>query len=188
MKIHTMNRPFQGKKGQKGYTLIEIAVGVALVLGILGSLAYYFVTADSRLASKDVIQGLTDIALANKQTFKGNYTGLNNAIVIQSGKVPPGLTLGSGATATLGTQWGAVTVAATNFSGGTNNAQSFTIESLPRDVCNAVISGAEGNFKRITADGTVVKDLSAATPVTTTGSAVISACDGEAVDVVFIGT
>ena len=75
---------------QKGMTLVELMASMGIAAGIVvGALSLYNVVSDGQKANQ-MVQDIDAMRSIAKRMYEsqGNYTGLNNTLLISSGKIP----------------------------------------------------------------------------------------------------
>jgi prepilin-type N-terminal cleavage/methylation domain-containing protein len=182
MKMHRRNT----QAAQKGVTLIELLLGIAIVLVIVGVgvIVYNQVSGSSRAYAAS--NGVMNLAASVKALHpRPDYTGLTSAVMVSSGKAPSNMVVGTNLVGQFG---GNVVIAPANYAGGANNAFTIVYPGIPRAECNDMIQSSESTFAIIevgTSSGgtftgtTTVKDLSATPAVRTTAATVSAACNNE---------
>lgn len=194
----------QRAKRQKGVTLIELLLGIAVVLVVVGVgiVIYNQVSGSSRAYAAS--NGLMNLAASVKSMHpRPDFSGLGtdgttgSGILVNSGKAPSNMVVSGSLVGQFGGQVG---ILSSSYAGGTNNAYAIIYPNVPRAECNDLINSAENNFQVI-AVGTstgpsnftagtngTVKDLGAATPVRPTAASISTACNNETNAIRFIGT
>lgn len=179
-----MNLP--NRKSQKGFTIIELLIVLAVALALIGLAASYGPTlfggqrsAAGNLALQAIVQG------GNAVKSGPTFVGVDQTAIARSGKLPTTM-VGPGNT--IINQWnGTVTVAPVTWNGTANGAMAVTYPGVPRNECNSIISSAGSNFVKIVVGASpAVKDDSAGTALTT--GAVTAACDNASNSIVFTTT
>jgi type II secretory pathway pseudopilin PulG len=75
---------------QKGYGLIEIALGLAIAAGLVAAAMMYFGNASTAAANNDAMSEMAAIQQVSRSLYSGqaNYTGLTSVLVAGSGQLP----------------------------------------------------------------------------------------------------
>lgn len=174
-------KQMKGFKQQRGLTLIELTLGIAIVLVVItiGILVYNGLQQSSRSYSGE--SGLLALVAGVKQVNPNpSYTGLSATVIINAKKAPSNMVNG---TALVNPWGGAVTLAPANYNGGTANAFAVTYNSIPASECNTIVNAVAPNFQVITVGTTTVKDEAAGT--NPTAATVSTACNNGTNNVVF---
>lgn len=154
MKRITNNRPRGHKAG--GFSLIELLLVLAVLVGlIVGGFVLYQQNAEgvrSDQAQKQLLGLRSGIA---RLYTTPTYTGISAATIINAGQAPSNMVNGTNLQAPWG---GAVTVAAANWNGGTDNAFTITFANVPRSECNTMASAVQNSFVGVTVGTTVIKN------------------------------
>lgn len=151
--IHSRNR-------QKGYTLMEMALGAVIVAILAIVMIPKFIQMRDAARVDNESQQLTTIVGKIEKIFarQSNYTGLNNTVARTSAMVP-GSMEGSGAT-DIKTAWsdtGLVFGTA-----GSGASYTLTYSSVPQAACVQLISDHLDNFDTVAANSTSVTTVAAA--------------------------
>jgi len=193
-------RQYKPVARQGGFNLIEvigaIAIGAIVIVGVIYGLGIGRDSANASNASSN----LTLIQTNLRSMFSGpNYASLGTSLtsptggetlLINSGKAPTPMINGT----TLQNSWGAeVLIVASNYNGGTNNSFSITYDTVPRSVCNDILSAVNPSFNVIVAGasggaGTTIKNDAGATPVTYSQATAVTACNNTSNKMVFTST
>lgn len=168
-------------KHQSGLTLIELTLGIALVLVVIGIGILVYNGRQQSSHSYSGESGLLALVAGVKQINPNpSYTGLTTGVIISAKAAPSNMVNGT----ELVNDWGgAVTVAATNYNGGTGNAFAVTYESVPSSECNTLVNAVAPNFQVIIVGKTTVKNEAAGTYPT--AATVATACVNGTNSVVF---
>lgn len=168
--MHTLrnSRNFNGARRQKGATLVELAIWLAIAAAILFGVFYVLRVVQSKRITTAEAQNMTVMAsdLRTKFSSQGTFAGLTNATAIAINAVPKTMINGGNVMSGFST---AVTIASANVNGVADDGFSLTL-GVPADSCSDFISGVEGAFSRVAIGATTVKDLAA-------GDTVISPAD-----------
>ena len=175
-------KSYQLKKKGKGFTMIELLIGVAFIaIAGLAVLALYNRMQSSANADETRKQILAVQTGIREQYPNANKTGLNIGTLVTAKKIPEPMVNGAGASNKWG---GAVTVAVASVNGGTNNGYAISFADVPSGECNSVVTGLLSNFPEIAVGATTVKDA-ATTP---DSDDIANACDNDTNLVVVRGT
>lgn len=179
-------KQFNGKKKQKGLTMIELMLGLLVVLVIIGIAIIAFNNLRSSQRTQGMQSQLLQVLAGVQKIAPGpNYAGVSAASLIQAGHAPSDMINDTSLVNRFG---GAVTVAPATYGGGTgaaDNAVTITFNGVPRAECNAVIANTQPTFPRIAVGTTAVKDQFGATPVAYTQAATVTACANDANNITF---
>lgn len=145
---------------QQGATLLEVAFYLVLAALVLFALYRLYDVTLGETKAKGAAENVVQIA----QKLRGRaddvpapFTGLNNALAVQSGAVPQTMYVAATPGTITNTYSKAVTIAADNYGGLTGD--SFSITTLmPPSACPVFLSNVRNAFARITVSGTVVKN------------------------------
>lgn len=176
-----MRHNLKNPKHQAGLTLVELLIGVGIILVIIGgALALApLVRADNQTAGLQ--QQVAQIASQTQALGRGNYNGLTEAVLVQSGKVPAAW-VNSAGTGINHADGSTVTVAAANVNGGTDNGALLTFTAVRKSSCVSVLTNAQANFAVIGTD--VVASAKAFGDPPMTSAEIVAACNstGETVN------
>lgn len=155
---HRSNAAIGGRK-QRGLSLIELSIALAIAAAVLFGLFYIVNTANAKRITTADSQALVMMAndLRTKFSGQGNFTGLTNATLIALG-IPPEPMMQGGNNLTTGFST-PITVASTNVNGIANDGFQITYSDYPSKSCSDFVMAAAHNFARVTIGGTVIKDL-----------------------------
>jgi prepilin-type N-terminal cleavage/methylation domain-containing protein len=196
----------RGRHGQHGFTLIEVGVVLILVALFAAFVIYprFAANRDSQNVT-NVAGDLTTIAAKTSGLFPppGNFAALGTGVstancgVLVDNRIFAGTSL-RGTAAAAGGGGGAGTPAVVNhpFDDGTiscgpatlvNANDGFTIQfdGLRNNVCSELVRSAQGNARRVSVNGTVVKALNGALNPATLGTQCTAAGTDEAQVVAF---
>lgn len=167
---------FRAQGLQKGYTLIELSIGIAIVLALLGIALYVLPSVFQSQRSLSMESSVLTLQSNVKALVPGpDYSAVSNTLLNNADKLPVNLKSG---TATMTNQWGGgVSVATTPVAyggGSSNNAFIQTWGLVPTAECTQTIMAVSKNFVRITVGGAVVQDNAAGT--TPTAATVATEC------------
>ena len=181
-------KQFNGKKKQKGLTMIELMLGLLVVLVIIGIAIIAFNNLRSSQRTQGMQSQLLQVLAGVQKIAPGpNYLGVSDATLIKAGHAPSDMVNDNG-TALVNRFGGAVTVAPATYGGGTgaaDNAVTITFNGVPRAECNAVIANTQPTFPRIAVGTTAVKDQFGATRVDYDQAATATACEHDANNIIF---
>lgn len=173
-KIHNL-----AQRKSKGFTLLELMFVVAGGIVLIGIGLAIWSQVRGATGALSGSTGIMQITSGIKQLYHApQYTGIDAATIIKTGKVPTTMVSG---TSIVNAWGGQITIAPANYAGGTNNAFKLTVSNVPTDACNSVAAAVQDSFQIITVGsgaGTVIKDDSASPAVTLNVAAVANACAG----------
>lgn len=179
-------KQFNGKKKQKGLTMIELMLGLLVVLVIIGIAIIAFNNLRSSQRTQGMQSQLLQVLAGVQKIAPGpNYEGVSADTLIKAGQAPSDMVNGTTLVNRFG---GGVTIAPATYGGGAgaaNNAVTITFNGVPKAECNAVIANTQPTFPRIVVGATAVKDQFAATPVAYTQAATATACENDANNIIF---
>ena len=142
---------------QKGFSLVEIMLVLGLVAVFIGVV---FMTYSKVKSNSDVnteVQNITAIqgGIHRLYASQSNFTGLSNAVIIAA-NIPANTTFTPGST-TITNRWGGSVVAAPSAAPATT--YTITTDTVPQTECTDLASELAGNFRQVSINGTVVKDM-----------------------------
>lgn len=157
--INRQSRRIGSKKKQRGVTLIELAIGLAIAGALIFAVFYMVTVVQSKRATSSEAQYLNMMAadLRTKFSGQGSFTGLNAANLIRIGIAPRPMVSGNTLRSGFSTP---VTVAPANVNGVADDGFEFTYQ-VPSNNCADFVMASEGAFSRVSIAGTVVKNLAA---------------------------
>lgn len=145
------------RKNQKGFTLVELMMVIA-VIGVIGlGAVIVFGKAMSKQRVNAEIQTLSEVTSAIQKYYfsKANFGGLSNTIAVSYKLVPDDMIVS--APATIGNRWaGSVTIAPATVSGA-NDSFSYTTTLVPSKECLDVVQALAPQYTATSVGGTVVK-------------------------------
>lgn len=173
-------------KKQRGLTLIELAVGLAIVLAITALVVGVYTTTSRSQRTNDVQTQLTQISSQVRSLAPaGNFAGITTKVLADSQKIPDSWIGGTAAAPTITTPFGGtIAVAEADLAPGTDNAFTITVNDLPVAACNDIITNSLANFVIINAGATDVKTV-ADPDAAPADIATACAATGDTVDVIF---
>lgn len=154
--LHSRISNLRSRKAQGGFSLIELAIVIAIV-AILLFLVYQRLSKvqNSRIAG-DEASNYTQMSTDVRTRFgsQGDFSGLTPKVLIDNGIVPQAEVSG----ATIQTSWNTtVAVAPAQFTVA-NDAFAMTY-TVPREQCSDFVTAAAPAAARVTVDATVVKNV-----------------------------
>jgi prepilin-type N-terminal cleavage/methylation domain-containing protein len=139
-------------KQQSGFSLIELSVVLVIVtIGVLIALG----RGDILFGRSDVqneVVNVSDLKSKIDEIFslqRGNYTGLGNATIINSGGIPPLMSVSG---TTIRSKWGTVTIAPAN----SNTQYTITYNTVPQDACSTLVAKTFRTWTLVTIGGTTI--------------------------------
>lgn len=169
MKHNTRTRSrISNRKTQKGMTLIEMAISLAIAAALIFGIFYMVGVVQNKRITTNESQYLNMMAadLRTKFSAQASYAGLNAANLISMNIAPRPMVVGTALRSGFST---AVTIAPANVNGVADDGFQFTY-LVPSDNCADFVTATEGAFSRVSIAGTVVKNV-------TTGDNQISVTD-----------
>lgn len=166
-----------GRRNQKGLTLIELSIALAIAAALLFGLFYVVNVANAKRIVNNEAQTLTMMGndLRTKFSGQGSFAGLNTSTLIQIGIPPETMIEGT----TLRTGFSTpVTVSATNVNGQANDGFEFDYTQFPSRSCSDFVMAAAQNFSRVTIGSTVVKNIGTGNTDTEITVAELAGCEG----------
>lgn len=153
-----MSRGRMGRNNQKGIGLIELAIALAIAVGVLWGVFKIVGTVNAKRQTSSLSQSVTMMGndLRTKFSEQGNFTGLTTATFIQLGIPPESMISGSALSTSFSTP---MTVAATNVNGTGNDGFSFTFTGFPASSCSDFVMAVAPNFARVQIGGATVKNM-----------------------------
>lgn len=155
MNYKQVSRACAGKKNQGGFTLVELAIVVAIgLLLFLGISKANKVMADSKVTQE--IGELKQIAAAVQKQYanKANYASATMTAIIGMNSIPEERKLTA---TTASNRWGGTLTLAPATVNTTSDSIAMTSTELPKYECTQLISQVENGFTRIDIAGTAVK-------------------------------
>jgi prepilin-type N-terminal cleavage/methylation domain-containing protein len=157
---------------QRGMTIIEtmIAVTIGVVIVALAIKGVGGILADSRSSSE---VGELPTIFSNLQKVysqRSSFAGATQAIFVNNQAFPSSMVT-SGSTNVTNRWGGAVTVAVTSITGGTNNALTYETTGVPSSECASVIPQLDNVVRVVTVNGTSVKADRNSTDLSALGTA-----------------
>lgn len=149
-----MNTPrFASSKRQQGFNLIGVAI--AIVIGLVVSVGIFTVYA-SASANNRAQQSSNNMMLL-KSSIQAlypspQYTGLNNQLLLDAGKVPESM---QGAAGQIKNVWASDIVVTT--AGANDSLFTITTNNVPTDECTSMLGILASNFRQVEAGGQTVK-------------------------------
>jgi prepilin-type N-terminal cleavage/methylation domain-containing protein len=150
----------KSQRPQRGFSLLEVALVLVVILLGAGAILSAYTGTKSAADANNESKNINTILAGVKRIYAGTrgYTGLANTVLINGGGAPTNMISGTNLTNAYG---GAVTVAPTNISGGTNNAFTITYAGVPGPDCTALVNQVSQTFSVIVVGTTNVKTLAA---------------------------
>ena len=147
------------RKPTKGFTLIEVLI----VLGIAGIILTLVIQHMNQASAKRVVQveieNVTQLASGVKNLFGAtgvaNYTGLTNAVVLNSNAVPPNMAN----TPNIAHSWSPAGV--TLGTAGGNSQYTITYAAVPQQFCTDLAASTYAMFTTTTVNGVAVTTVAA---------------------------
>lgn len=147
---------------QRGFTLIEVLIVIALVAVMLGAVFAVANRVNVQSTLSDFSSNMTLMASETRTAFRpqGTFVGVNPSVLIGMGIVPPSMVSGSA----IVTPWAGSTVeVAPEMVSVAGDAVRFTVSGIPGAQCAAFVAAMEPAFARIRVGPTNVKNMTAVT-------------------------
>lgn len=147
---------------QRGFTLIEVLIVIALVAVMLGAVFAVANRVNVQSTLSDFSSNMTLMASETRTAFRpqGTFLGVTPAVLIGMGIVPPSMVSGSA----IVTPWAGSTVeVAPEMVSVAGDAVRFTVSGIPGAQCAAFVAAMEPAFARIRVGPTNVKNMTAVT-------------------------
>jgi len=144
-------------RGQRGFTLIEMLIALAIGAGLLFGVFVLVGKVQSKALAKDAAESLNMMVADTRAKFKsqGNFTGVSPQVLINNRIPPQQMVSGANIVSQWNTNIGVSPVTINN----TDDAVRFTYTGVPSEDCSNFVQAAEGTFGRVTVAGVVVKNL-----------------------------
>lgn len=149
---------------QKGLTLIELVIAIAISALILVGIIYFATVGRNGVKTSDTISNMTSL-IANSQALYGNdpngFANATAAGLIQGGAVPKPMVNGTSIVSPFGTP---ITATPTTLTAGSGSASVLDLNIVvPSSECGAIVSGLQGGVVEVEIGGTVVQNTWAGT-------------------------
>lgn len=159
----TKEQQFEGahkRKKQKGFSLIEILVVLAVIAILVGGIVAAVQGLNSDAEVSNEARNINTMSDRVKKMYGSSaFTGLTTAVAWDGGIFPDALTEAAGASNAGGIHsWkGLVTIASATLNGIANGGYAITYATVPGESCLDLVTSVEGRFDEITVAGTPVK-------------------------------
>lgn len=167
-----MNRVVSKKK-QAGFNLIELMIAIGIILALIGLALGLAPLVRGDQKTTEVQQQVGQIASQTQALGRGKYTGITEATLVNAGKVPAGWVNAAG-TGINHADGGAVTIAAANVNGGTDNGAALTFTDVSKSSCVSVLTNSQENFAEIGTNIVPAAKAFGAAPMT--AAQIVTAC------------
>lgn len=159
-----MNSAFPRQASQRGFTLIELIIVVALIALLSSAIANQYQKWQQSNTVKEWSEMTRDLVIAiqskySTQPFSTRYSGLTTSKI--ENELPEGMALASGS---IPLPWGGnITAAASGITGGVGTmAARITLTDLPQGVCKSMLRNLEGLASVVlNAGGSAIKNSNA---------------------------
>lgn len=161
---------FLRTRKQRGFTLIEMVVVLALIAAGIGFIISRSSSASQTSKVQAEVGNLQSVTTKVKSTFasRPNYTGATTAFLLAQGAFPTSMVNG----ATVVNTWGGnVTVAA----GAGNTSVDITYAGVPSASCIELVAASSRNFNEVTVGATKTMNGAAVADLTATQTACTAA-------------
>lgn len=153
-----------GARKQKGMTLIEvmIAIGVALTVAAIAIGIGMVVRADQK--TTEFQTQVMQVVGQAQSLGRGSYEGMDETVLIKSGKVPASWVRTQGAAEVIShALGGTIEVDPTDETGATGgtNAATLTVSKVTASTCSTFLTNTQANFAAISTTGGGVADVPA---------------------------
>lgn len=145
-------KSFRSRARQKGITLLEITIGIAIGM-LISVLAITLATATRQDVILQELQ--TQVMLVASQTQSagqtaGNYQGIDAEMLVDTGRVPREWVGGADGSWTIQHVLnGNIGIATQNVGSGANNGATLIVNSLTIAACSTLLTNLQGNFVAI---------------------------------------
>jgi type II secretory pathway pseudopilin PulG len=129
----------QRRQRRRGLTLIEATMVLAIATVVVAGVLVFYSQSNTNSKVNEVMGQLNAIQSGVRSAYSGagDYTGLDNAAIIGARVLPNKMIAGTNIRHALN---GAVTIASADVAGGTANAFTVAIASVPRDACIRIMT------------------------------------------------
>jgi prepilin-type N-terminal cleavage/methylation domain-containing protein len=140
---------------EKGFTLIEVAIVVAIIATLLAGLKIVPSILASNRANGEISQMPKITSSLQAHYFnKPNYVGLANSIVNSFEIVPDSMNQGG---STISNRWAGTLTFAPTTTTTANDSFSMVYTQVPSNECKKIVMGVAENFLKVSVGSTVVK-------------------------------
>lgn len=146
---------FRSSARQKGITLLEITIGIAIGM-VISIMAITLATATRHDVTLQELQ--TQVMLVASQTqsagqSSGTYLGVDVEMLVDTGRVPREWVGGSdGSWIIQHVLNGTIGISTQNIGSGTNNGATLIVNNLTIPACSSLLNNLQGNFVAIGRD------------------------------------
>lgn len=148
---------FLGRKKNRGFSLIEFGIVVALIAGATVIVYLMFSGRNDSATASAEAQNFTMMAADTQQKWRaqGNFTGIDAASLVNNGVVPSTMVVGN----TIETRWNTPVTVAAGTINSAGDSVVFTYQ-VPRRSCADFVTQAGSSAVVVdVAGGTTVKDV-----------------------------
>lgn len=169
-------REIMAKRRRKGFSLLELAMVLALgVLIAVGVMMFYTQANTSRNTQNAIVQvGALQQAVRSLYGGQASYNGLSNAILVSTKALPANMV--SGTDVIRSAFSGAITVASADSGGGTDSGFSVQFDGVPQDACTKMAAQDLGRGLYSVTVGGTTRTAGTGTPPPFDPAAAATAC------------
>jgi type II secretory pathway pseudopilin PulG len=172
MKFKTVKQRILENQGLDSKKGIAFSLEMLLVVGMLSVLLYLIVgnmvSGGKKLDVSTATVNMNKLTADTKALFRkqGDFAGITSAVLVQNHIVPEDMVAGTGISDMWNNSITTAPVTATN----ANDSFSFTLPTVPKEVCSTFVTAVQGSYYRISVAGTDVKTPSKPLSAVTLGT------------------
>ena len=139
-------------KKRKGYSLLEITIGLAVLSIVLVAVLYMYPKLKSSSNINNEMVNINTIVTGINSIYNGNsnYSGLNNKVLIQAKIIPTSIT--TDPSGKILNSWSGDIIIKSEMSTGNGTLINITYTDVPRDQCIKFVTAVEKMFSVIRTD------------------------------------
>jgi len=140
------------KQKRKGYSLLEITIGLAVLSIVLVAVLYMYPKLKSSSNINNEMVNMNTIVTGINSIYNGNsnYSGLNNKVLIQAKIIPTSIT--TDPSGKILNSWSGDIIIKSEMSTGNGTLINITYTDVPRDQCIKFVTAVEKMFSVIRTD------------------------------------